>query len=238
MKKILSTILIGVIILGFAQLTVADPKGEKEPIDKITFIHYRDGKIKVEGKPLPTKGGLTCYKLLGIKWKQTINFVINPANYDPNFVVSAITAAANEWYKYTLAFLFNFDNVTTSNSAQWGDKVDTPEYVFGKYPDEKVIGVTTIWYKKITKEIVDYDVLFNTYYSWKDCSNDNCNEENKGMDLQNIATHETGHGLGLGDVYQKACNEVTMYGYSDYGETIKRDLAGPDITAIQTLYGK
>jgi len=31
---------------------------------------------------------------------------------------------------------------------------------------------------------------------------------------------------------------VTMYGYSDYGEIIKRTLEQPDITGLQTLYGK
>ncbi|PJA83788.1 MAG: peptidase M10A and M12B matrixin and adamalysin, partial [Candidatus Nealsonbacteria bacterium CG_4_9_14_3_um_filter_37_29] len=57
-------------------------------------------------------------------------------------------------------------------------------------------------------------------------------------DLQNIATHELGHGVGLGDVYETACSEVTMYGYSNYGETQKRTLEAPDITGLQTLYGK
>ena len=57
------------------------------------------------------------------------------------------------------------------------------------------------------------------------------------MDLQNIATHEIGHGVGLTDVYQTACSQATMYGYSDYGDIIKRDLAQPDITGLQKLYG-
>jgi len=57
------------------------------------------------------------------------------------------------------------------------------------------------------------------------------------MDLQNIATHELGHGVGLGDLYITACSEETMYGYSNYGETKKRTLNAGDIMGIQKLYG-
>jgi predicted Zn-dependent protease len=57
------------------------------------------------------------------------------------------------------------------------------------------------------------------------------------MDLQNIATHEFGHAVGLGDIYDTACSSVTMYGYSDYGDTVKRTLETPDITGLRTLYG-
>jgi len=30
---------------------------------------------------------------------------------------------------------------------------------------------------------------------------------------------------------------VTMYGYSNYGETSKRTLEQPDITGLQSMYG-
>jgi hypothetical protein len=56
------------------------------------------------------------------------------------------------------------------------------------------------------------------------------------MDIQNIAIHEFGHGLGMGDVYQDACADVTMFGYSDYCETDKRTLEAPDKKGIQELY--
>jgi len=79
--------------------------------------------------------------------------------------------------------------------------------------------------------------MFDTNYNWYDCTQTSCTSENKGMDLQNIATHETGHGVGLADVYSSACSEVTMYGYSWYGDIGKRDLAQPDITGLQKLYG-
>lgn len=74
--------------------------------------------------------------------------------------------------------------------------------------------------------------MFDTDFTWGDATIDPAV-----MDLQNIATHEIGHGAGLDDVYDLACSEVTMYGYSDYGETKKRTLEEPDITGIQELYG-
>lgn len=57
------------------------------------------------------------------------------------------------------------------------------------------------------------------------------------MDLQNIAVHEIGHGLGLADVYEAVCSEVTEYGYSTEGETKKRSIEPADITGLQSLYG-
>ncbi|MBU2577818.1 matrixin family metalloprotease, partial [Patescibacteria group bacterium] len=95
-----------------------------------------------------------------------------------------------------------------------------------------VIAVTTIWYNPATKAIVEFDIMFDTDWTWGDATIDTAK-----MDLQNIATHEFGHGVGLADVYDSACSAVTMYGYSDYGETQKKTLETPDITGLQKLYG-
>jgi hypothetical protein len=56
------------------------------------------------------------------------------------------------------------------------------------------------------------------------------------MDFENIATHELGHSVGLGDLYTDACSEQTMYGYADNGETKKRTLEAGDIKGVQELY--
>jgi hypothetical protein len=80
------------------------------------------------------------------------------------------------------------------------------------------------------REIVEFDILFNTEFSWGDADVDDYV-----MDLQSIATHELGHGAGLDDIYN--CELETMYGYASYGEITKRDLHTGDKAGIQDLYG-
>jgi hypothetical protein len=234
MKKLLA-LTTALFILGIVVSTVlAEPK-EKEPIDKITFIHYKNGEIKVKGSAARAP---TCYSLMGIKWRSLpVSYVINPTGYGKDFVINAISASTGEWDSHTTANLF--DGYTINPNADWDDTVDKVdyknEYVFGSYPDNNVIAVTNVWYTRFGRQIVDYDVLFNTYYTWKDCSaGTDCSAA---MDLQNIATHETGHGIGLGDIYNSACSTVTMYGLSWYGDTGKRTLEQSDITGLQKIYG-
>lgn len=197
-------------------------------LEKIVFIHYAGGKIKVKGS------GPSCYRLLGSKWTSLpISYIVD--SQLENVDSGAIYASAETWDEKTNQELFN--NEYSVGEADWDD--DFPdghnEYSLGNYPEPNVIAVTVIWtgmrIGKKQREIIEYDVMFNSDYGWGDA------EENpEVMDLQNIATHETGHGLGLGDVYQNVCSEVTMYGYSDYGETNKRTLEPADIAGLLRLY--
>ena len=186
----------------------------------------------------------TCYAFLGAKWKKVpVNYVIDPDNSDgltEEFVTSAISTSAETWDDATVSELFNDVHLIDYESS-WD--INAPdgrnELVFGDYPQDGVIAVTVIWGyftgKPSNRRIVEFDILFDdTDYVWGDATNP---ETPTVMDLQNIATHELGHGAGLGDLYSSACAEETMYGYSDYSETKKRTLEQPDITGLQTLYG-
>jgi len=103
--------------------------------------------------------------------------------------------------------------------------------VWGNYPTSGVIAVTIMWYNTATKTMVEFDMVFDTDYAWS------ISGEAGKMDLQNIATHELGHGAGLSDLYSNAAYQETMYGYSDFGEVSKRDLYAGDIQGITRLYG-
>lgn len=216
-------------------------------LEKIVFIHYKKEHAKPDKPDKPDKPGKPsgepeCYDFMGknIKWKDTeIVYLIDQAGsgLDVTQVETAMTAGAAEWEDHTSATLFG--GYTTSGGLSWdGDPGDEPdgrnELLFADYQQSGVIAVTVVWGyfsgPPGIREIFEFDILFDTDYEW------GIGDENK-MDVQNIATHELGHGLGLGDVYEDGCSEVTMYGLSEEGELIKQTLDQPDITAIQKLYG-
>lgn len=213
-------------------------------LERIVFIHHRKGF----GKPPWASSGSKkteskCYSFLarGTKWRSLpVNYRVNPMNesgLDELSVSIAIEMGASEWDLNTGAGLFG--SYAIDYSATWDGNVPdgTNEFVFGDYPEEGVIGVTVAWGyfsgPPSTREIIEFDILFDIDFAWGDAVDDP-----ERMDLQNIATHEIGHGLGLGDLYEESCSAETMYGYSDYGETVKRDLNAGDKRGIQELYGK
>jgi len=203
--------------------------GDNWDLERVDFIHY--AKPSNPGKAPKTE---TCYKLLGVKWTTLpVNYVINPTNsgLSDEFVTYVISTSAETWDASTSKELFN-NAYSTDYSAKYGVQNFQNAIAFGDYPDNNVIAVTSIWYTRVGKRIVEFDVMFDTDWIWGDATSDSSK-----MDLQNIATHELGHGVGLADIYSTTCSAVTMYGYSSYGETQKRTLEQPDITGLQKMYG-
>ncbi len=198
-------------------------------LERIDFIHYAKPPNPPAGKTE------TCYKLLGVKWKALpVDYAINPTNQQglpEAFVTSAISTSAETWDTATSTELFN-NAYSIDYTAQYGVQNFKNEIAFGDYPNDRVIAVTSVWYTPIGRQIVEFDILFNTKFVWGDAT-----QNPAAMDLQNIAIHELGHGMGLGDIYSSTCSAVTMYGYSTYGETSKRTLETSDITGLQKMYG-
>ena len=230
--------------------------------ERVVFIHYKkgyggfcdnDGICEKDlgenpscadckkDKEEPEEPATACYAFLGkwVKWREfPVNYVIDPDNPDgltEKFVIGAMSAGAEEWNSHTSENLFG--SYIVDYNSSWDS--DTPdgrnEMLFGDYPRDGVIAVAIIWGyftgPPSSRKILEFDILFDTDFTWGDAV---INPEV--MDLQNIATHEIGHGAGLADLYETACLDETMYGYSDYGEVKKRDLNVGDIIGIQELY--
>lgn len=199
---------------------------------RVDFIHY----AKPENPGNSGQGSKTesCYKLMGVKWKESpVNYVINSTNsgLSTTSVALAISASAETWDNNTSLNLFN-NTYVMDDTAVYGVQNFENALDFGSYGDSNVIAVTSTWYTPRGKQIVEFDILFNTSFNWGDAAiNPSL------MDLRNIATHEIGHGIGLSDIYSGTCSAVTMYGYSTEGEINKRTLEQPDIIGLQRIYG-
>lgn len=211
-------------------------------LEVITIIHYKRGfGHKPQHNPGGGTGeptGATCYGFLskGAKLTSTENLVYDQAGsgLSQNQVGTAIEAAGGEWDANTSTSLFG--SITYSAGANFDSTPDgVNELSFGDYPTNGVIAVARVWGifsgPPSGRYIDQFDIQFDTDFAW------GIDGSLTLMDLQNIAIHEIGHGVGLADVYELVCSEVTEYGYSDYGETKKRTLESPDIIGLQSLYG-
>ncbi len=212
---------------------ISQTPGGDWDLERVDFIHY----VKPTN-PGSKPGNGTCYKLMGVKWNSLpVNYVVNPVNQDglsEDFITQAISTSAETWDNETSSELFN-DYYAIDGSAQYGIQDFRNVIAFGNYSNNNVIAVTSVWFTRRGKQIVEFDMLFNDYYLWGDAAT--ASGTPAIMDLENIATHELGHSVGLDDIYLSSCLNVTMYGYSSEGEIDKRTLEQSDITGLRSLYG-
>lgn len=204
---------------------ITNSKGEISPMD-----------ITPMDNELPA-----CYSLNGVKWNwQTFPITItlnpnNPQGIPQEQLVSAFSAAAETWDDSTYRNIFN-NIIFTDTSVNFGVKDGKNAFVFKDWGNMSIIAGTTYWFDATTLEIREFDILFNTQYPWGDATT--TGPDVFIMDLQNIATHEIGHGIGIGHADDIACWEQTMYPAATYNEIAKRTLEYGDLTALHTLYGE
>jgi len=229
-------------VLAFAGKPVKEPR----TLERKVFIHYKKGYGKpdwvADKKPPKDDGHDSHYALLGkgVAWKDSLplDVVVNPTNDDGltiSFITDAVEASVGEWDFWTSMDLFQA-SVSTSSTADFD--LDEPdgdnEIVFGDWEETGVIAICYTWGyfsgKPSSRRIVEFDIMLDTDFTWGDGY-----EYSDLMDVQNIVTHEVGHGIGLADIYD--CELETMYGHSNYGDIEKRDLYDGDKAGLYELYG-
>jgi len=182
----------------------------------------------------------SCYEFLAreAKWKSVEDYIVNPTTtwLDRSFVTSNLASNIDKWE--TAADYDVLGSGSSTNDILVADTVspdDKNEVYFADIDYEGAIAIAIIWGyfsgPPFARELVEWDMVFDDVdFDWSKEG-----EEDK-MDFENIATHELGHAVGLGDLYNDACSEQTMYGYSTEGETKKQTLESGDIAGIQKLY--
>lgn len=238
LSKILALVIIAT-FLASIPLVLADNKPQ---LVKVVFELKADySDAKPSGNPGGgnsgggSRGGSGGYSLMGVSWLSLPTTIeVDPTSAASNTIFfNAISASVNEWESHTSKDLVSTVELSASPLSPDTDVADgVNEVMFGSISSTNVIAQTTIWYNPSTKAIMDFDIVFNTYYQWGDS-----NVNTAFMDIQNIATHELGHGFGLADLYQIKWSAQTMYGYASQGQINKRTLESGDIAGIQALYG-
>jgi len=245
MKRVLVALLVVALLVSSSAVAVSakpDKPGRPEKLDQVIFVHPvapdKPGKPDNPGKPPKDEEPKdnTYYKLWGGYLDGTASYYVNPdvslvTGGDP---IVAVEVAAETWDAVTAAELFSYAGTTTKN---WyaEDGQNTVSWV--KFVPRNYIAVVVIWYDSTTMIIWEFDIIFNTFHEWGIDPIKEDKDTIKAFDIQNIATHEFGHPVGLDDLYDEIYSELTMYGYSSKGETKKCSLEIGDIAGAQELYG-
>ncbi len=239
-----------ILALAFSLVTVgarpADAPGNGPPdIVKVVHIHYKADHAKPPGTPGGSNkdkgdgGGKTCaFKDERRTWivpTAGVDYKINPTGVGLELadVAASINSAFGVWEaaepNANSALAGTDTGLVNSSLRNERDGVNTVTFEdlsqFGI--SSSAIAVTVSWFNRATKQIVEVDITGNTSFAW------GVNGESNKMDIWNIFAHEVGHFWGLGHVDE---GQHTMYTYSDYGETAKRDLFCGDIKGIDKKY--
>ncbi len=249
--RILITILVASLIISVLSVGVGAAKpddpgkgnespkvGRPEKLEQIIFIHpiaADKGRGKPDKPPGKPPKDNTYYKLWGGYLVGAVDYYINPnvslvAGGDP---VAAVNAAVEAWDSVTTSYVFKYAGTTDKNWYK-EDSQNTVSWV--KFLPRDYIAIASMWYDPNTMVVYEFDIVFNAFHKWGIDPIKEDKDKIKVFDIQNIATHEFGHPVGLDDLYDSLYRELTMYGYSSRGETIKCSLEKGDISGAEAHY--
>jgi hypothetical protein len=175
------------------------------------------------------------YAYCGVKWfpgRLPYTWRLNQNGAPGCTLNDTFAAAASGFDTWTCAsgVSMTYGGTTGLDGTNHSDSNNVLAWEYGTL-GSGTIALTTYVYYTQTGEIIEIDIEFNaTYYTWS------CSGDASAMDVANIATHEIGHTLCLGDLYGANDTNKTMYGYAGPGEFNKRTLLRADALGAEFIY--
>ena len=171
-----------------------------------------------------------AYVLNSYKWApRQVPYYVNPANLDlsEEAAEAAIRYGADAWSTQSNAdFQLYYAGRTSGSTVQNNRK---NEVFFRNETNGSYVGYTYWWYdgngNLIDADIIFYDGGFTFFTGTSGCSG--------GIYLEDVATHEFGHALGL---RHSDVSDATMVSGMGWCSQWKRTLAADDIAGIEALY--
>ena len=175
-----------------------------------------------------------AYSKTGYKWStMNVPFYVNPSNQDVSATaaIAAIQAGMAAWSTQAgTPFRFYYAGQVSSTTTGYDSK---NVIVFRNTTSGGNIATSYWWHSN--GNLVDSDIIFwdgarKFFTGSSGCSSGSL----LGAYIEDVATHELGHSLGLG---HSGVNEATMYpSYSACSQGM-RTLASDDVSGARSLYG-
>ena len=192
--------------------------------------------MKIRHFTLPILGLLavaaaaSAYVLNGPKWGVTqVPYYINPVNGDMSEAnaIAAIQAGAMNWTAQSNAAISMYYMGRTSGSSL---TKNSKNEVFFRNASAGSMAAEVYWwydssYRLVEADMVFYDGGFKFFPGGSGCSS--------GVYLEDIATHEFGHVLGLG---HSSVSAASMYPKLAWCSTATRSLDADDLAGVEKLY--
>lgn len=240
MKKIFVLFLaLAFSLVLFAPEVLAKNEGPKHNLKETVFVHW-PGKRPPVGSPCQDANSDTVKDFDVAGWHMPdsgLTYKISTFQAPGNIKSAAISPIKNSFATWTATDskqIFEYEGTSSLKTAKQRDGENTLSWgTIGS----NAIAITYISWWGDTGLVDEIDTIFNKNYPWSinNQTAGDCGGSLNSYDLQNIATHEAGHWVGLDDLYSNSDSGLTMYGYGYLGELRKSSLGTGDTLGTQLV---